>query len=93
MQLPKVMWSLNTGPNDSHLFDCDWHWRLRDAEDHIRRLPPCPDGKPRPYRLERWEWKKDEFFPGREIASVKVVDSRYNSPKELSGEYQWWASL
>jgi len=46
-------YSVESGPNNSHLFNVKHFDRLKDAKDYIQSLPLAPTGEDRPYRLNR----------------------------------------
>lgn len=75
--MPKVMYSVQKGPDESHMWDNDWFDRLKDAVEHAKNLKPAPGGKARPYKIERFEWFKDPngATPNVEHLRTKVLET------------------
>lgn len=84
---PKIMWCVDHGPDESHLFDTDWFYRLRDARRFVGTLAPTPLGTDRPYKITRWEWRADPMVPNREIAFTKVVETNIQALPERGHEF------
>jgi len=69
-----IRWCLQSGPNESHLWDYEWFDRKKDAQDAANKLPTGSSGEPRPYRIWRHEYKS---LPGgwqKDITRHVVVD-------------------
>lgn len=84
---PKIMWCVDHGPDESHLFDTDWFYRLRDARQFVSALAPAPIGAPRAYKITRWEWRADPIVPHREIASTRLVGTNIQMPPETDHDF------
>ena len=52
----KVRWLLQSGPNNSHLWDNDFYDRKKDAIAAAENLPLAPDGRARPYVIRRLKY-------------------------------------
>lgn len=86
-KLPKIMWCVDHGPDESHLVDTGWFYRLRDARQFVSALAPAPIGAPRAYKITRWEWRPDPIVPHREIASTRLVGTNIQMPLETDHDF------
>lgn len=76
--LPKVMWCVDHGPDESHLLDADWFERLKDARQFVARLRPSNSGRPRPYKITRWDWRDSNVYGT--YATTCLVDTNIPNP-------------
>lgn len=71
----RVRWCLESGVNNSHLHQASWFDRLKYAKHAASELPEAPDGKPRPYRITRYEYA-DVITGWERLVDVRVVAER-----------------
>ena len=52
----KIIWFVESGPDGSHLFETRVFYRLKDAKEFVKNLPPTPLGEKRPFKIKRQEF-------------------------------------
>lgn len=75
----KTRWCIESGPDNSHLFDCAWRDTLREAREYVKNLPLTPGGQLRPYKITRYRYESVSRQWER-IVDVSVVESAYMMP-------------
>ena len=71
-----ILYFVCSGIDPAHFWEAKAFDRLKDAKAYAQELPPTPQGKERPYRIERWEYKRGDNL-WKETASSSIVDRNY----------------
>jgi hypothetical protein len=69
-----VKWCVCSGPDESHLLSSSWFVTLKEAKEYSENLTETPMGKPRPYRILRYEFDS-KFLPP---TGYKEIESNLN---------------
>ena len=71
----KVLWFVNSGPDRSHMHNCEVFTRLMDAKQHAQSLPKTPHGTERPYAIERAEYVQSKIHG--DIVERKIIHKNH----------------
>lgn len=71
-----IKYRVTFGPDNSHLWDYNWFYKIKKARQFIVNMGDTPLGLKRPYNLKRWKYKKPRVYGGS--ASSKLIGKRRN---------------
>jgi hypothetical protein len=70
--MDNVIWFVCSGVNIGHFWDVKPCRTLKEAKLYASELPVTPDGRERPYHIERWRYKNARASLGTEAESSIV---------------------
>jgi len=58
----KTLWFVSSGPDNSHLWDCQVFQRLKDAKKYAKNLPLTPTGDNRPFKIKKIRYLESNIY-------------------------------